>query len=120
VATGSLGQGICAAIGSALNARRIGPDYRTYCLLGDGESAEGSVWEAAEVGAQDGLDNLCAITDVNGLGQAAPRCWQHDLEQFARRWRAFGWHAITIDGARHQPGSRCLRGSARARRASRR
>ena len=66
VATGSLGQGICAAIGIALNARRIGSDYRTYCLLGDGESAEGSVWEAANVGAMDGLDNLCGITDVNG------------------------------------------------------
>ena len=49
VATGSLGQGICAAIGIALNARRIGSDYRTYVLLGDGESAEGSVWEAADV-----------------------------------------------------------------------
>src|SRR3954467_8162468 len=98
VATGSLGQGICAAIGSALNARRIGSDYRTYCLLGDGESAEGSVWEAAEVGAQDRLDNLCAITDVNGLGQSRATMWQHDMEQFARRWRAFGWHAIVVDG----------------------
>jgi transketolase len=98
VATGSLGQGICAAVGSALNARRIASDYRTYCLLGDGESAEGSVWEAAEVAAQDGLDNLCAITDVNGLGQSRATMWQHDLEQFARRWRAFGWHAITING----------------------
>src|SRR3954469_2104994 len=98
VATGSLGQGICAAIGSALNARRIKSDYRTYCLLGDGESAEGSVWEAADVGAADGLDNLCAITDVNGLGQSRPTMWQHDVEQFARRWRAFGWHAITING----------------------
>src|SRR5499427_9792429 len=57
VATGSLGQGICAAIGSALNARRIGSSYRTYVLLGDGESAEGSVWEAAEAGAYDKLDN---------------------------------------------------------------
>src|SRR3954464_13508612 len=98
VATGSLGQGICAAVGSALNARRIQSDYRTYCLLGDGESAEGSVWEAADVGAADGLDNLCAITDVNGLGQSRPTMWQHDVEQFARRWRAFGWHAITIAG----------------------
>ncbi|MEQ1731264.1 MAG: transketolase [Vicinamibacterales bacterium] len=98
VATGSLGQGICAAIGSALNARRIGSDYRTYVLIGDGESAEGSVWEAAEVAAQDGLDNLCAITDVNGLGQSRPTMWQHDLEQFSRRWSAFGWHTITIDG----------------------
>ena len=98
VATGSLGQGICAAIGSALNARRIGSDYRTYCLIGDGESAEGSVWEAAEVAAQDGLDNLCVITDVNGLGQSRPTMWQHDLDQFSRRWRAFGWHTVTIDG----------------------
>src|SRR6266567_2426578 len=65
VATGSLGQGICAAIGCALNARRIGADYRTYVLLGDGESAEGSVWEAANVGSRDALENLCGITDVN-------------------------------------------------------
>src|SRR5438552_13630390 len=98
VATGSLGQGICAAVGIALNARRIGSDYRTYVLIGDGESAEGSVWEAADVGAIDKLDNLCGVTDVNGLGQSRPTMWQHDMEQFARRWRAFGWHAIVIDG----------------------
>jgi transketolase len=98
VATGSLGQGICAAIGSALNARRIGSDYRTYVLLGDGESAEGSVWEAGNVGAADKLDNLCGITDVNALGQSRPTMWQHDMQQFARRWDAFGWHAIVVDG----------------------
>ena len=98
VATGSLGQGICAAVGTALNARRIKSDYRTYCLLGDGESAEGSVWEAADVAATDGLDSLCGITDVNALGQSRPTMWQHDMEQFARRWRAFGWHAIVVDG----------------------
>jgi transketolase len=98
VATGSLGQGICAAIGIALNARRINSQYRTYVLLGDGETAEGSVWEAANVGAADRLDNLCGITDVNGLGQSRPTMWQHDMDQFARRWRAFGWHAIVIDG----------------------
>ncbi|MBI3493389.1 MAG: transketolase [Acidobacteria bacterium] len=98
VATGSLGQGICAAIGSALNARRIGSSYRTYVLLGDGESAEGSVWEAADVATMERLDNLCGITDVNALGQSRATMWQHDMEQFARRWRAFGWHAIVIDG----------------------
>src|SRR5260370_37793175 len=98
VATGSLGQGICAAVGSALHARWIKADYRTYALLGDGESAEGSVWEAADVAALDDLDNLCGITDVNALGQSAATMWQHDLEQFARRWRAFGWHVIVIDG----------------------
>jgi len=98
VATGSLGQGICAAIGTALNARRINSPYRTYVVLGDGESAEGSVWEAADVASIDGLDNLCGITDVNALGQSRPTMWQHDMEQFARRWRAFGWHAVVIDG----------------------
>src|SRR5256885_1971844 len=98
VATGSLGQGICAAIGCALNARRIKSDYRTYVLLGDGESAEGSVWEAANVAARDKLDNLCGITDVNGLGQSRPTMWQHDMEQFDRRWQAFGWNTVVIDG----------------------
>jgi transketolase len=98
VATGSLGQGICAAIGIALNARRIKSAYRTYVLLGDGESAEGSVWEAANVGSADGLDNLCGITDVNGLGQSRPTMWNHHMEQFERRWSAFGWNAIVIDG----------------------
>src|ERR1700694_1088041 len=92
VATGSLGQGICAAVGSALNARRIKVDYRTYFLLGDGESAEGSVWEAADVASFDRLDNLGAIPDVNALGQSRPTMWQHDMDQFARRWKAFGWH----------------------------
>src|SRR3954470_12331501 len=98
VATGSLGQGICAAIGSALNARRIASDYRTYVLMGDGESAEGSVWEAADVATMDKLDNLCGMTDVNALGQSRPTMWEHDLSQFERRWKAFGWHTIVIDG----------------------
>ena len=98
VATGSLGQGICAAVGTALNARRIGSPYRTYVLLGDGESAEGSVWEAANVAAMAGLDNLCGITDVNALGQSRPTMWTHDMAQFENRWRAFGWHAVVVDG----------------------
>src|SRR5204863_4842355 len=98
VATGSLGMGICAAIGTALNARRIKSQYRTYVLLGDGENAEGSVWEAANTAAMDALDNLCAITDVNGLGQSRATMWDHDMEALAGRWRAFGWHAIVIDG----------------------
>jgi transketolase len=67
-------------------------------LLGDGESAEGSVWEAANAGAMDALDTLCGITDVNALGQSRPTMWQHDMSQFERRWTAFGWHAIVIDG----------------------
>ena len=98
VATGSLGQGLCAGVGIAFNARRIGSDYRTYVLMGDGETAEGSVWEAADVAAFDKLDSLCGITDVNGLGQSGPTQWQHDLEALAARWRAFGWNALVVDG----------------------
>ena len=98
VATGSLGQGLCAGVGIALNARRIGSDYRTYVLMGDGETAEGSVWEAADVAAFDKLDSLCGITDVNGLGQSGPTQWQHDMEALAARWQAFGWNAIVVDG----------------------
>lgn len=98
VATGSLGQGICAAIGIALNARRIGSDYRTYVMLGDGESAEGSVWEAADIGEFQKLDNLCAIVDVNALGQSRATQFGHDMAQLAKRWKAFGWHTLVIDG----------------------
>jgi transketolase len=98
VATGSLGQGLAAGLGIALNARRIGSDYRTYVLLGDGESAEGAVWEAAQVAAHHRLDNVCAITDVNGLGQSAETQWSHDTDAYVTRWRAFGWHALAVDG----------------------
>ncbi len=98
VATGSLGQGICAAVGIALNARRIRSDYRTYVLIGDGESAEGSVWEAAQVADHYRLDNLCAVTDVNGFGQSRATQWGHDMAAYRDRWQAFGWHAIVVDG----------------------
>jgi transketolase len=98
VATGSLGQGLPVGIGTALNARRIGSDYRTYVLLGDGESAEGSVWEAAAAAAFFGLDNLCGITDVNLLGQSRATQLGHDLNTLSARWAAFGWHAIVVEG----------------------
>jgi transketolase len=98
VATGSLGQGVCAAVGIALNARLIGSDYRTYVLLGDGESAEGSVWESATVAEYQKLDSLCAIVDVNALGQSQATQLGHDTGEIARRWRAFGWHALVVDG----------------------
>ena len=98
VATGSLGQGICAGIGIALNARRINSDYRTYVLIGDGEIAEGSVWEAAHVAVAENLDSLCGIVDVNGLGQRRPSLWNHDMDAYVARWQAFGWHVIAIDG----------------------
>ena len=98
VATGSLGQGLTAGVGIALNARRIGSEYRTYVLLGDGECAEGAVWEAGDVAAYHKLDSLCGITDVNALGQSGPTHLQHDTEALAARWRAFGWRALPVDG----------------------
>ena len=100
VATGSLGQGICAAVGTALNARRIGSDYRTYVLLGDGESVEGSVWEAAAVAAHFHLDNLCCVTDVNALGQSRHTMFRHDMDEYARAGRPLAgtrsWSMATI------------------------
>jgi transketolase len=98
VATGSLGQGLAAGIGIALNAARIGADYRTYVLLGDGETAEGAVWEAAALGEFYQLDSLCAIVDVNGLGQSRETQLGHDMDAHRRRWAGFGWHTIVIDG----------------------
>lgn len=98
LATGSLGQGLAAGVGSALNARRIGSDYRTYVLMGDGEMAEGSVWEAAQSGQFHQLDSLCAIIDLNGLGQSRETQFGHDAENVAARWTAFGWHALIVDG----------------------
>lgn len=99
MATGSLGQGLPVGIGIALNAKFVDKlDHRTYVLMGDGESVEGSVWEAAEVARHHGLDNLCAIIDVNRLGQSDPTMLQHDMEAYRARWTGFGWHAIVVDG----------------------
>ncbi len=101
VATGSLGQGLNAGIGLALNARLDRSNYRTYVLMGDGESMEGSTWEAAEAARHFKLDNLCAIVDVNRLGQSDPTILQHDMDAYRARWSAFGWNAILLDG--HDP-----------------
>ena len=98
VATGSLGQGLCAGVGIALNARRINSAYRTYVLLGDGEMAEGSVWEAASMAVHYELDNLCAIVDVNALGQSQATQFQHDMERIASHWGGWGWHTLIVDG----------------------
>ena len=98
VATGSLGQGLPAGVGMALNARMDGTSYRVYVLMGDGESVEGSVWEAVEVARQNNLGNLCAIVDINRLGQSDPTMLQHDMEAYRSRWAGFGWHAIIVDG----------------------
>lgn len=98
VATGSLGQGLSASVGMALARRMAGDPGRIYCLMGDGEIAEGSVWEAAELGAHDKLANLCAIVDVNGQGQSGRTMHDHDIDAICAKWRAFGWHAIGLDG----------------------
>ena len=102
VATGSLGQGLSAGLGMALSARKVdGSDRRIYVVMGDGESAEGAVWEAAHIAPHYGLDNLCATIDVNRLGQSEPTLDQHDMDSYSRRWEAFGWNAIVVDG--HDP-----------------
>jgi transketolase len=99
VATGSLGQGLSAAAGIALNAKYLDKiPTRTYVLMGDGECAEGAVWEAAAFASQYALDNLCAIVDVNRLGQSQATMYGHDMEVYRRRFEAFGWNALVIDG----------------------
>src|SRR5438874_4855945 len=98
VATGSLGQGLSAGIGIALDGKLRHSGQRVYVLLGDGESAEGSVWEAAQWAAFRGLSNLCATIDINRLGQSEPTMLQHALEVYQQRWEAFGWQALPVDG----------------------
>jgi transketolase len=99
VATGSLGQGLGNAVGVALAGKHLDRlPYRVWCLCGDSEMAEGSMWEAFEHAGYWGLDNLTAIIDVNRLGQRGPTMYEWNLDAFADRARAFGWHAIEIDG----------------------
>jgi transketolase len=99
VATGSLGQGLPDGVGVALAGRYLDElPYRVWVLCGDGEMAEGSIWEAFDKAAYYRLDNLTAIVDVNRLGQRGPTELGWDLEAYARRAEAFGCHAIPIDG----------------------
>ncbi|MEU0432469.1 transketolase [Streptomyces sp. NPDC006290] len=98
-ATGSLGQGLPVGVGIALAGKRLDrTGYRIWVLCGDSELAEGSVWEAAEHAGYEHLDNLTLIVDVNRLGQRGPTRHGHDLDAYARRFRAFGWHAVEVDG----------------------
>jgi transketolase len=98
VATGSLGQGLPIALGMALAMKMDGIPARVWCLMGDSEVAEGSVWEAMENASHHGADNLIGIIDVNRLGQRGPTMLQWDMETYAARARSFGWHPIEVDG----------------------
>jgi transketolase len=99
VATGSLGQGLPIAAGVAITAKRLDRlPYRVWCLCGDSEMAEGSMWEAFQHAGWEGLDNLTAIIDVNRLGQTRETMLGWDLDGYVRRLEAFGWNAIAIDG----------------------
>ena len=98
MSAGSLGQGLSFAIGIALAGRLNSKEYRVYVLMGDGECDEGQVWEAAMAAAHYKLDNLLAIVDNNGLQIDG---WNRDvmnLDPFDKKWQAFGWHVIEVDG----------------------
>jgi transketolase len=108
MSTGSLGQGLSAGVGMALAARTLAAGWRTYVVLGDGESQEGQVWEASFVAARYGLDNLCAVLDWNGFQQygwhrpgAAPGDRLNPIDHPVERWQSIGWHAIELDGHDH-------------------
>ena len=96
--TGSLGHGLSFANGIALGARMRGKDFRVYCIMGDGEIQEGSVWEAAMTAAHHKLDHVCAIIDCNKVQENGPTHEIKNLEPLAAKWVAFGWNVLEIDG----------------------
>ena len=98
MSTGSLGQGISTAVGMALGGKLNQKDYRVYAILGDGELAEGQVWEAMMSAAKYKLDNLCACVDVNGLQIDGRTADVMPTEPLDKKFEAFGWHVIQIDG----------------------
>ncbi len=98
VATGSLGQGLGVGVGIALAARLDSLDYNTYVLLGDGEIAEGAVWEAASLAGINKLNNLIAIVDANRLGQSEATAFGHHIEVYRDRFESFGWRVEDVDG----------------------
>lgn len=98
MSTGSLGQGLSTAVGMALSAKYQNKSYRTYAICGDGEIAEGQIWEAAMSAAKWELDNLCAFVDVNGLQIDGPTAEVMPSEPLDAKFAAFGWHVIKIDG----------------------
>ncbi len=98
MSTGSLGQGISAAMGMALAGKMDRKDYRVYAVLGDGEVEEGQVWEAFMSAAKYQLDNLCAVIDVNGLQIDGKTADVMPTEPLDQKLEAFGWHVIPVDG----------------------
>lgn len=98
MSTGSLGQGLSTAVGMALAAKTTGKSYRTYAICGDGEIAEGQIWEAAMAAAKWKLDNLCAFVDVNGLQIDGRTADVMPSEPLDKKFEAFNWHVIKIDG----------------------
>jgi transketolase len=96
--TGALGHGLPVGVGMALGAKRGGESFRTFVLMGDGEQAEGSIWEAAMAGAHYKLDNLMAIIDRNGLQISGGTEAVMALEDLSAKWRAFGWEVTEADG----------------------
>lgn len=102
VPTGSLGQGLSVGVGMALSAKLRKQNYKTFVLLGDSEVAEGSVWEAVQIGAYYKLDNLIGILDVNRLGQRGETMYGHNLDAYERKFAAFDWNTIIIDGHNYE------------------
>lgn len=98
VASGSLGQGLSVCLGMSLAAKIDKKDYRVYCLIGDGESQEGNIWEAAMACSHYKRDNLCAILDYNGFQIDGATRDIMNLEPLPDKWKGFGWHVIEIDG----------------------
>ena len=98
MSTGSLGQGLSAAVGMALAGKLDGRDYRVYALLGDGELAEGQVWEAAMSAAKYKLDNLCAFVDLNGLQIDGSTADVMPTAPVDKKFEAFNWNVLTVDG----------------------
>jgi len=98
VSSGSLGQGLSVGLGMSLAAKIDKKDYRVYVLMGDGEIQEGNIWEAAMASAHYKCDNLCAILDYNGFQIDGATKDIMNLEPIAKKWQAFGWHTIEIDG----------------------
>nr|MCK4929530.1 transketolase [Nanoarchaeota archaeon] len=98
IASGSLGQGLSAGVGMALAKKLDNNNGRVYVLLGDGEIAEGAVWEAANLAVHYNLNNLCAIVDVNRLGQSQETLHGHNLKKYKKKFEAFGWNTDIING----------------------